>query len=116
MNTNIIVTLQIEGIHRWPKALELFPEVKYLSDPHRHIFHIVAKKKVNHDDRDIEIIMFKKELQDYFKRNFWCDQLKMVDFRSKSCEMIAKDLMEAYNLDYCSVLEDNENGAEVWSE
>ena len=30
-----------------------------------------------------------------------------------SCEMIARELAEVFDLFYCSVLEDNENGAEV---
>ena len=52
---NIIVKLQKEGIHNWDKCP--FDEVDYLQYPHRHIFHIVCKKKVTHEDRDIEIIM-----------------------------------------------------------
>lgn len=113
IKTFINVTLQVEGIHCWPAAKELLPEVAFLSDPHRHIFWVSVVKKVYHEDRDVEIIMFKRELQDYFKRNYFDANLQMCDFKSMSCEMIAKDLVEAYNLASCKVLEDNENGATV---
>jgi hypothetical protein len=111
--TFIVVTLQVEGIHRWPAAAEILPEVRYLSDPHRHIFQIKCTKAVTHDDRDVEIIMFKREVLDYFKRNKWNSELQLVDFRSMSCEQIAKDLQEVYDLYSCEVLEDGENGAMV---
>ena len=67
MNTNVIVKLQVEGLHNWPDAAKVFPEVGFLSDLHRHMFHITCKKKVNHDDRDVEFIMFKRDIQDYLK-------------------------------------------------
>lgn len=115
MKTNVVVTLQVEALHNWPDARTVEPEVGYLEHLHRHVFHITAKKKVdNNDDRNTEIIMFKRELQDYFKRNYYVELYRMCNFGPRSCETIAKDLMEAYNLDYCQVLEDNENGAEVW--
>jgi len=114
MQTNIVVTLQIEGIHFWEQASQMFPQMSFLSFPHRHVFWITAKKKVKHDDRDIEIIMFKRELQDYFKRVYFSRELNLHDFEHRSCEMLCKDLMEAYDLEYVSVLEDNENGSELW--
>tara|TARA_B100001057_G_scaffold409402_1_gene424062 strand:- start:266 stop:607 length:342 start_codon:yes stop_codon:yes gene_type:complete len=105
MKTNIIVKLTYAGIHCWKDCpLEL---VKYLRHPHRHTFYITCKKEVNHDDRDIEIILFKKNILDYI------DTVYNGDFGTMSCEMIAKDLVLEFGLNYCEVLEDNENGAEV---
>jgi hypothetical protein len=115
-NTKIIVRFQVEGLHCWPEAEALAPQVAFLSSPHRHIFHIEAKKTVTHDDRDIEIIMFKREMQDYLSRNFFNEEGNMCDFESRSCEMLANDLLEAFDLDECTVLEDNENGAVVTKE
>ena len=106
--TNIIVKIQKEGIHYW-KDCDL-EEVDYLQYAHRHIFHIVCKKEVNHDDRDIEIIMFKHKIQDYLTEKYGV----VAEFGGMSCEMIAKELLNKFELSYCSVLEDNENGAEVW--
>jgi len=114
MQTNIIVTLQVEALHCWPEAKFVLPQMSFLSDPHRHIFWITAKKRVVHEDRDVEIIQFKRELESYFKRNYFRDELNICNFEHRSCEMICKDLQEAYDLEYVSVLEDNENGSELW--
>ena len=50
MKTNVIVTMAVEGLHNWPDARNVFPEVGFLSDMHRHMFHITLKKQVFHDD------------------------------------------------------------------
>ena len=102
MKTQIIVTLQIEGIHKWQNCpLE---EVSFLRNEHRHIFHIEARKEVTHNDRDIEIILLKRKMQEYYGT-------LPFNFGNQSCEMIAEDLMNAFDLCYCKVMEDNENGA-----
>ena len=106
MRTNIIVTLQHECVHQWSKCdLE---EVLFLKFPHRHIFHITCKKEVTHQDRDIEIIMLKRNL------NKFLEDMYPKTFGDMSCEMIAEELLKVFELNYCKVLEDNENGAEVW--
>lgn len=114
--TNIIVNLRIEGIHNWPDAKKIFPEVGFLSDSHRHIFYICAKKEVSHDDRDVEIILFKRLILKYFheKYNPKYPEVGPFKFGAMSCEMIARELLEEFQLEYCSVLEDNENGAEIY--
>jgi len=99
---NIIVKLQFEAIHRWPECN--LPEVEYLKYPHRHIFYITCKKKVEHTERQIEIISLKRKILEYLKSNSW---------DTASCELIASNLFNKFRLSYCSVLEDNENGAEV---
>ena len=71
MRTSVIVRLQVDGIHNFPAASELFPEVGFLSLSHRHMFHIEAKKEVFHDDRDVEFIMFKRDIQDYLKQMYY---------------------------------------------
>lgn len=114
--SNIIVSLQIEGIHNWPAAKNILPQMAFLSNPHRHIFYIVAKKTVKHDDRDVEIIQFKRELEDYFKRNYFNKELNICDFKNMSCEMLCRDLTDAYDLCYVSVKEDDENGSELYTE
>jgi|TARA_R110001592_G_scaffold76711_1_gene231316 hypothetical protein len=106
MKTNIIINLQHEALHQWSNCdLE---GVEFLKFPHRHIFHICCKKEVTHDDRDIEIILLKRKINNYLKEMF------PVTFGEMSCEMIAKLILECFQLSYCKVLEDNENGAEVW--
>ena len=108
----IWVKFQKEGLHRYPDAPE---EVGYLRNLHRHIFHFRVELEVFHNDRDVEFIMFKHELQ-----NLYSEGVLMMDY--KSCEMLAQDLGEyiltkypnrRYNI---SVSEDNENGATIYSE
>jgi hypothetical protein len=114
MKTNVIVTLPVEGLHNWPDAKKVFPEVGFLSDLHRHIFHITLKKQVFHDDRDIEFIMFKRDVESYLREKYYRDDYRCHMFGSKSCEMIAKELLEKFDCVYVSVWEDNENGAECY--
>jgi hypothetical protein len=110
--TNIIVNLEFDGIHNWPAAKEMLPEVAFLSDLHRHKFFVTCKKRVTHDDRDVEIIMFKRDILDYLSKYFDL-QLRSYLLGAMSCEMLARELFQRFDLVYCSILEDNENGAEI---
>ena len=114
MKTNIIVTLQVEGVHHWPNAKNVFPEVGFLSRAHRHIFHITAKKQVTHDDRDVEFIMFKRDIIEYLEHEYFNFESRTHEFGAKSCEMLAKEILEEFDCVYVSVFEDDENGAEVY--
>jgi hypothetical protein len=108
----IWVTFQKEGIHRYPQAgsdLRL-EDVQFLAFPHRHIFHFRVEIQVEHNDRDIEFIQFKR----------WCESLfsdGTLELDYQSCEMLAENLMRVINNRYpgreleVSVAEDNENGA-----
>lgn len=113
---NIIVNLQIEAFHNWPAAKEVFPEVGFLAERHRHIFHICCKKEVDHDDRDVEIILFKRTVLEYLYDEYVRkgSVIQVCELGSTSCEMLARELLERFKLEYCSVLEDNENGAEIY--
>ena len=113
MRTNIIVTLQVEGIHSWPECP--IREVEFLKHPHRHIFHVECKKEVTHDDREIEIIQLKRRIRFYLLEQLGVGYkgAEGCNFGRMSCEEIAKDLLKEFELNYCKVLEDNENGAEV---
>lgn len=116
-STNIWVTFQKEGIHKYPAALtdpNLATgdeyDVSFLGYPHRHIFHFKVEIEVFHDDRDIEFIQFKRWLE-----GLYADGTLQLDY--KSCEMICDDLAETINSKYperkitITVSEDNENGA-----
>ena len=78
----IWITFKKEGIHKYPDAPE---EVEFLRYPHRHIFHFRVEIEVFHDDRDIEFIMFKRELESLYDE-------KTLQLDYKSCEMISDDL------------------------
>ena len=108
----IYVTFQKEGIHKYPAALTdpNLADVSFLGYPHRHIFHFKVTIEVNHDDREIEFILFKRELERLYN-----DSVLQLDY--KSCEMIGDQLInyivDKYpNRKMCvEVSEDNENGA-----
>lgn len=108
----IWVTFQREGIHKYPAALDdpKLAEVSFLGYPHRHMFHFKVEISVFHDDRDIEFILFKRELENLFD-----DGVLQLDY--KSCEMISDDLAEYIVEKYpgrsltITVSEDGENGA-----
>ena len=103
----------MEGLHFFPGANELFPEVGYLEHLHRHIFFIEAEKEVFHDNRDKEFILFKRTIQEYLKTRFFEQESNCLNFANMSCEMIARDLLETFDLTSCIVSEDNENGAKI---
>lgn len=112
MITNIVVKLQYEATHNWPKVAEVLPdnpEIHFLQYPHRHIFHITMEKAVTHSDRDLEIIMFKQYLLAHLNRVF------KGDLQNRSCEMLAEYLLQAFDCYSVEVLEDNENGAKVYA-
>lgn len=105
----IFVTFSREGVHRYPDAPE---EVKFLRHPHRHIFHFTAWIDVYHNDRDVEFILFKRELEAQYANS-------VLEMDHKSCEMLAEDLIDyisgAYPDRKISVIvsEDGENGAQL---
>jgi hypothetical protein len=106
-----------EGYHYFPEAAT-DPryatgdeyDVSHLANKHMHYFYIKVWIEVNHLNRDIEFIQFRR----------WLDSLyndKILQLDNKSCEMIAEDLFgviaERYpNLEIrIDVSEDNINGA-----
>lgn len=119
MRTEVFCTLQVEGTHNWPGCP--FDEVAYLRDPHRHMFHIKAYKLVTHSDRDVEFIMLKRKIQNYIFGHYWAyhvdkeDRIttRICEFGAKSCEMLAEELINKFDLSRCEVNEDGENGAIV---
>lgn len=112
----IEVKFQREGIHRYPAAATdpnlatgEWDDVSFLADKHRHIFHFYVRISVEHNDRDIEFIQFKRWLERQY------DQKLEVDF--KSCEMLAEELANTITEKYpnremvIKIFEDDENGA-----
>lgn len=107
MKTQIVVKLQIEGLHHWPGCP--LDDVAFLRDLHRHVFHIEIHKSVTHADRDIEIILFKREVEAFVRSM----QDENKSFGARSCEHIATEIFDEFDCDMVQVLEDNENGGRV---
>jgi len=103
-----------EGVHKYPAALDdpKLKDVQFLGYPHRHMFHFEVEVQVFHDDRDIEFILFKRELESLFDAG-----VLQLDY--KSCEMLCDDIANYVLAKYpgrdltISVSEDNENGSTV---
>ena len=113
----IFVTFQKEGIHCFPDALDnpKFAtgdeyDVSFLGHPHRHIFHFKVWIGVEHNDRDIEFIQFKRWLENLYEDG-------TVQLDHKSCEMISDELYVVISGKYprrevwIEVSEDGENGS-----
>ena len=118
-NKMIWVTFRKEGIHCYPAAatdpnLATGDEydVSFLANPHRHIFHFRVWINVQHDDRDIEFIQFKRWLESLYN-----GQGSVLSLDHKSCEMMSEDLYQQISQKYPSreiwieVSEDGENGS-----
>lgn len=73
------------------------------------MFHIRCRKAVDHENRDIEIILLKREITAKLRKGYG----QPCNFGAMSCETIARILVVEYNLTTCEVLEDGENGAIV---
>ncbi len=115
----IWVTFRKEGIHKYPAALtdpNLATgdeyDVSFLGYPHRHIFHFRVWINVQHDDRDIEFIQFKRWLESLYNV-----QGSVLSLDYKSCEMMSEDLYQQISQKYPSreiwieISEDGENGS-----
>ena len=109
----VCVRTSFEFAHKWKEAPD---EVSYLRNLHRHIFHVQAEIQVYHDDRELEFIMVKHEIDKFVKASIatrWQD--------TTSCEQMAIDigafLQERYGINRSgciSVFEDDENGAKIF--
>ena len=103
----IYVKFQKEGVHRYPNAPD---DVAFLRNEHRHMFHFKVWIEVFHNDRDIEFIRFKRELEGLYNQG-----ILKLDY--KSCEMMAEELYTFISTNYqrrdivIDVSEDGENGA-----
>ncbi len=112
MKYSVVVTFSIEGFHCWPTAKDIFPEVGFLSDRHRHMFGFRCYSYVTHTDRDKEFILLKREIQSNLISNFEKDRSNVLEFGPMSCEAIGEYLLYQFpELYKVEVWEDWENGA-----
>ena len=118
----IFVTFQKEGVHKYPGAdtdpklaTGDWDDVSFLGVLHRHIFHFRVEIDVEHNDRDIEFIQFKRWLERLYS-------METLQLDYKSCEMIAEDIAQQISTKYPNrafnvlVSEDGENGATLFFE
>ena len=114
IKTSIWVSFQKEGVHKYPAAASdpKLAAVSFLASEHRHIFHFRVELEVFHDDRDVEFILLKRELEGLYNTG-------TLQLNNMSCEMIARELLDYINQYYpgrdstIQVSEDNENGCSL---
>jgi len=105
----IWITTEKEAFHKYPGAPE---EVSFLRNTHRHIFKFKVYISVDHNDRDIEFIMFK-----HFVEKILHDMGN--DLNYNSCEMLSDYLYVEISKEYggrdirIEVSEDGENGVDM---
>lgn len=112
MKKFIVCTLIKEGIHNWPDIPDtlLLEDVQYLKDFHRHNFRFKCVLKVNHNNRDVEFINLKHQIDEYLEEKYYNSKYRCLFLNNRSCEMIAEELIENFHLHRCEVFEDGENG------
>ena len=108
-STHVIVRGQYEGVHCYPEAPEA---VAFLQHPHRHLFHYEVEMEVYHDDREIEFILLKRDVDAFVATHPWPVRV--------SCEQMATSIGQWLQMEHgfdrfltVAVFEDNENGAKV---
>ena len=111
MRITIIIRTRFEAIHSWPNCP--YEDVTFLRNPHRHEFWVEVEIEVSHNDREIEFIKAKRELDRFLAGVYG------KDLGSKSCEDIAENIMNSgmfWQVQSVTVLEDGENGAKISKE
>ena len=103
-----IVKFKKHGNHQWSNAPE---KVKELRELHEHDFIIEVWIQQFHHNRDIEYILFRKDLE-----KIWESVYKKLG-EERSCEMLAKGIKEVLRLKFINrrvkvgVFEDETQGA-----
>lgn len=117
----VYAKVSFEGIHYWPDAPD---EVKFLRNPHRHIFNVKVAVEVKSNDREIEFIMLGHRLKELFRSYAKDDPNGVWNMGTTSCEDVAEMAMAwiRYKLaipagTYIAIQvdEDGENGCSVTS-
>jgi hypothetical protein len=108
----VTARFQFDGIHHWPDAPD---PVKFLRNPHRHVFHVEGEISVSHEERETEFITLANSMKLYLIGTFpQANFPGVLDLGSSSCEKIARMLVDMFELSRCFVSEDGENGATVY--
>ena len=104
-STQIYVRFTFEALHRYADAPD---EVKFLSNPHRHLFYCEVGFDVHDLDREREFFIERRKLIAQVQ-----SLMENPNHSEWSCEQWALNIMQGSDAIYVSVSEDNENGARV---
>lgn len=117
-STTVVSQVKIPGFHNWETCD--IPEVSFLKDRHRHLFIVKVEVYVTHSDRDVEFFVLQRDIRASLNELYTIDNNGEIGFNSRSCEMIASDVMDTlstkgYRVCSVTVSEDGENAAIVKS-
>lgn len=108
------VRVTFPGMHRWPDAPD---GVRWLRDPHHHEFHVVARVMAAHDDRAIETLTLADGIREFIGRTWTlkCAPAgpRFHDLGTLSCEQIARAILDHFDCEEVTVLEDGQHGGGV---
>ena len=116
----IKVNTEFKGLHHWPECP--IDDVNFLREEHRHTFKIEVKVAVDHNDREIEFLMFLYHVNEAISELYFSGGRAIVpaELGRRSCEDIAEDIYNSLSIDYeyhrdmiISVSEDGEVAAEI---
>ena len=115
MKRYVVCNLRSELYHKYQDAPD---EVSYLRNLHRHELHITVKMEVFHNDREVEFIMLKHQVEAFIETLGY--NLPTNSNVCVSCESIAEEIIGILSYNYSgdreievTVMEDGENGAIV---
>lgn len=103
LKTFITARANVQGVHHWPKAPG---RRNYLQKPHRHEFHVSATVEMAHDDRDVEFHDLGERLEQIMRGlgEQYHTEASLVDFGSRSCEALAREVFAQLQDDGISVV------------
>ena len=107
MKTQVVTCNFVNGFHFWKEAP---PEVVFLRNKHRHLFQIRCYLSVEDLNREREIFIEQARLKAFLTEKYGDEP---HDFGAMSCEMIAKEILNAMNAESVEVLEDGLGGAKI---
>lgn len=108
MRKFVLITTSFVATHHWPECN--ITDVIYLRHIHRHRFTVKMRFPVTHNDRQIEFILKKMEVDAYLKKydNKYLGKM--------SCEDIAEELLKHFEANAVEVMEDGENGVVIYED
>lgn len=115
MPVEIYARTRFVAFHRWKDAPS---EHAFLSQPHRHEFHVEIAVRVRHGNRDVEFISLREAVDFYIKSQLW-PRTSPEHCLLFSCEDLADAIgtgmrEHGYDVHYVDVSEDGENGGRVF--
>lgn len=112
LSKTVFCSFDFEAWHNWPGAPA---EYTYLSNSHRHMFHVVVTASVTDNERELEIIDMKHKFHYFSTTKFLGTSDKPMPY---SCETMCESLIDYAKMMYgaersytVEVSEDGENGA-----